>query len=363
MREPTQRLGSNPNEAIIRHAELSKEWEHLEARWPELAEVIHPGLPADIRDIADLSKPVWIQPEWFKAAEEVAMNQLVGKVAMDFETSVTTIDQHKQFLRMFTAMETNWLQFAPPDIRERVLQVLQPSANEALGLAANARHVTIREAADEFLEYKRGKIGSKVRGRRSGGGIKAATFRQCEWSLEGALKLVDPTDDLQTLTHEKLETVIDAAYKTAPSASTARNWMKHGLKQLLDWAHKRRDIHFRKSDETDELFALSKIVSNRIVSYNPETAAKLKLLKAVAEESCEGRGQPLWPFVLLCLNTGAFSPSAAMLATICLNFGFPRVRPFITLMRSIGSHRILGSCSIFMMAPRSWHAPQGRQIG
>jgi hypothetical protein len=118
------------------------------------------------------------------------------------------------------------------------LQAIQPSANEVLGLTPDARRLTIRQAADEFLEYKRGKIGSKVRGRRSGGGIKAATFRQCEWSLESALKLLDSTADMQTLTHEKLETVIDAAYKKSPSAATARNWMKHGLKQLLDWAHK-----------------------------------------------------------------------------------------------------------------------------
>ena len=94
-------------------AELSQEWEKLEGRWPELGDTIRPGLPEGIRDIADLSKPVWLQTAWIEAAEDVAVNQLARKVATNFETSVTTIDQNKQFLRMLTATETNWLQFAP----------------------------------------------------------------------------------------------------------------------------------------------------------------------------------------------------------------------------------------------------------
>ena len=304
VRSNVQRLGADRDEATIQHLALQREWEALCENWPRWSRVIAEGMPDKLKD-ADLSKPVWLRQQWIDAAKVAHKDALAETVVGYAEQFTAKIDAGKAGLEVIAQPAQKWLDLVPDGLRARVLQALQPAANEVMGLAPDARRLTIREAADEYIEYKRGKVGLKVRGRRSGGGIKPGTFRQAQWSLESALKLLDASAGLDTLTHVKLEEVIDRAYQKARSPATARNHMKHGLKPMLDWCHRRPDVLFRKGDETDELFALSKVISTKIVGYSPETAAKLKLLKASAEGSARGRGQPLWPFALLALNCGA----------------------------------------------------------
>jgi hypothetical protein len=64
----------------------------------------------------------------------------------------------------------NWLSLVPQEICSQVPQAIAPSANEVQGLAPDARRLTVRQAADEYLKYKASKVGLRLKGRK-------ATFR------------------------------------------------------------------------------------------------------------------------------------------------------------------------------------------
>jgi hypothetical protein len=168
VRDVVYRLGSNENAAIIGHANRAGLWEHIVGDWPHYRDTIRPGLPEAIRESADLSKPVWIAKEWLDNTLVESKKGLADTVKGHADTLTTQIDRAKNTLKVEIASPARpWLDMVPPALRSRVLQAIQPAANEVKGIAPDARRLTLRQAATEFLAYKKLSLLSRICGRVS----------------------------------------------------------------------------------------------------------------------------------------------------------------------------------------------------
>lgn len=326
----TQYLTANADEATLRHIRLQQQWGALESNWSILADMIRPGLPEHLRN-ADFSKPVWLKEEWGDAAlavqrgtKDAMVEKLLETVVQKTATNLQQIDEAKDFLGRLKPDTTapsqltmppdlalsglshqvltgNLLNILPPDLRARVLQALQPAANEVSGLAVDARLLTIRQAAEEFLSQEKARVGNKLRG------IGANTYMHTKRMVDDALRLLDENADLRVLNHQRLsQFVIDAGSK-AKSQRTAYNWVRAGLKPVLEWAHKRSDVNYRMPDSIEDLFRLRKPHTDNKMTYSPETAEILKAIRTASEKMRADS----WVFVLLALNTGAYAADIA----------------------------------------------------
>jgi len=318
-----QYLSADPDEAILRHIKLDREWFDLKENWPRLSELLAKYGPPAVRS-ADLSKPVWCKPEWTETvpAEVHLQGDLAKRAVARVLTSkataaVESIQSAKELLARFQERpgELSVLAMLPEDLRARVLQALQPAANEVAGVASDAKRLTIRHAVDAFLEHKASKIGLNIPGARRGGGISPITYnslkRELNYSLDGLSAAgVDESALLNSLSTSCLEKIRDELYKQANSPRTALNRCL-ALKEMLDWAHRNKGIDYRKPDEADEVFALSKVEPERKETYSAENVARLKAIKASAAKVIEAGGEEVWAYVVLALNTGAYQKDLA----------------------------------------------------
>jgi hypothetical protein len=282
-----QYLGGDPDEATLRHIKLTREWDAIKQEWPKIKDDVRTTLPP-LLEHANLSKPIWIKPEWRAEAK------IDSATAM-----VSVVERFKRELRQTTSAGL------PADIQACVLQAVAPTANESIGKAIDAKPFTIREAADAFYLYKAEKIGLHIPGLKRGGGLNALTYNGLKRELEYALDLLDESADLRTLAHDTLEKFRDDAYREAKKPRTAWNRVK-ALKSLLDWAHRNQNISYRSIDTIDEIFGLARPDTTRRTSYGTETAAKLIAIREQSAAGISKGAEPVWPFVLLALNAGAY---------------------------------------------------------
>jgi hypothetical protein len=312
-----QYLTGDADEATVRHINLVREWDATCSKWPEWVSILPAILTPDQIKVAGTAKPFWIKPEWREAAQHltdraratVEHSQRSTRLTLA-KMNLSQIDHAKETISRLAADAGHMQQF-PADVRARALQALQPAANEVRGVAADAQRLTIRQAATAYLAYKAGKIGLKMKGRKSGGGIGDVTYNHVKRMVDDALKLLPDEDaDLNDLTHEKLEAFVDAAYRKAKAPRTAYNWCKQGLKPLLDWCHRQSSIDYRNTDTIDEIFSLSKPDASKKSSYTADVIAKLRMIRAVAEAKTAGE---TWVFVLLGLNCGTYQADIAAL--------------------------------------------------
>ena len=170
-------------------------------------------------EYANISKPFWIDPEWEAQAKIRTHQGLVG-----------ALEGIKEHLKS----DQSQLPDLPPDLRGRVLAAIAPTIHEVRGSSVEAQRLSIRQAADAYLEYKRQKIGLIIPGLKKGGGLKPQTYNGVETELNYALKHLDTSLDLNELTHERLEEFRDDCYRASKSPRTAFNRAK-AIKSMLDW--------------------------------------------------------------------------------------------------------------------------------
>jgi hypothetical protein len=179
-----QYLTGDPETATLQHITLLKDWERLEADWPALRRQVVHGLPEHLVE-ADLSKPVWVRPEWIKAAER-KLEQLTGQVIRAEEEwvadyvreRVETVErvasgQINTELASVTESAHGWAKRLSPELIARASQARVTA--ETVKVGPQPQRLSIREAAVRYLHYKAEKIGLTIPGLRKGGGMKPHT--------------------------------------------------------------------------------------------------------------------------------------------------------------------------------------------
>ena len=240
----------------------------------------------------------------------------------------------------------------PPDLRARALAAIAPTVHEVRATSVEAKRLTIRQAADAYLEYKRQKIGLVIPGLRKGGGLKPQTYNGLERELEYSLKHLDTSLDLNELTHERLEQFRDDCYRAAASPRTAFNFAK-AVKSMLDWAHRNNKIDYRTPDAIDDIFALARPETTKKLTYDAATILKLKAIKQSAEAIRKRKGEEVWMFALLALNTGAYQVDIGHWTFDDLKFTDDG-KPYLWWQRQKSSHQNHTLYSRHDLWPETW---------
>jgi hypothetical protein len=269
-----QYLGSDPEAATVKHVGIVAEWKRTKENWAAYRDVIRPGLPEAIRDVADLALPVWIKAEWLKDAETNSLHALVNKITVDAEHTVTQVEAGKKFLKGMIETKIDWLAFVPDEIRSRVLHAIQPPAHEVMGFTKDAQRPTVEQAKAMYLADLKSRVDLPE------DGIKPATYHNSERMLRLALAL--KSDDADEAPVIPLTTQLDelsrdelVAFKRAwlrkvsagdVTKRTAANYCK-SLQYFLAWVYKRERIISRRVPDLEDVFRFEDVNPINIEDY------------------------------------------------------------------------------------------------
>lgn len=367
-----QYLTADPDDATIRHITLGKRWEADCNRWPALVQVIRLGLPDPLKS-ADLSKPVWIKEEWLTAGRATMEGQLqaweqeradvAGQLAADaaeqalFNARVSQASRARADEALDTVRSIAGSPLMPKLNERSRTAIAEALYDPAAHGGVTPRRLSIRQAADEFAAYKESKIGLIIPGLKRGGGLKAHSFNGIKRELNYALKHLDETASLDTLTHERLEHFRDQCYRAAQSPRTAFNLAK-ALKGMLDWADRNRTVAYAAPETINDVFALARPETTKKLTYDAATVAKLKAMKAAAEKTVKQGGEPVWVFGLLGLNAACYPSDAASWTYDNLKFTDDG-RPYLWWQRQKTSHQNTTLYTRHDLWPETWAAVQG----
>ena len=326
-----QYLGHDPIEAARRNADLAAEWRWSKTFWhrvvttnkdgPQftLCELMRPLIPANIREIAELDKPVLLKREWIAQADKTmaAYSQnrlavLAKALELNVMKKLDASDAAKKSLRQLNesadgVQAEDILALLPPDVQARVFAATQPTVLEAAGLSPSARRVTIAEARKLYLDDERSRVGLPD------GGLKLNTFQNKSRFLDYALALqvanadgaavpaMDVERTLDSLSFEDIERFkrdwMSAARDDKVALRTAKDYLL-AFKYLLDWADRQSRIAYRHPANIAGIFKFRKV--NPINIEEPKEAiGKIKELFGVASERTR-------LYVLLGLNCGFY---------------------------------------------------------
>ncbi len=321
-----QYLGSDPEQATVKHVGIVAEWKWTKANWNKpvvagamtLAEFVREGLPDDIRDTAELDLPVWVKPEWAaRATEKQKLNAdllkatLLGKMVEKVRVEVNRIDEAKQYLSGLKVErapgEPDILAAIPPDLRTRAMAAIQPPAHEVLGYTADAERLTVEQAKVKYLDDCRSRIGLAE------DGINPGTYQNTDRMLRLALAVTttDPTGQQKQLIEPKamLEAVTRddlIAFKRAWLAKvtageiakrTAANYCK-AVQFFMAWCYKRDRIITRRVADLEDVFRFTDINPINIADY-ADAKVTIKAILADAPERVK-------LYIYLALNCGYY---------------------------------------------------------
>lgn len=156
-RSNVQRLGANPDAAIIEHAKLSAAWKDLKARWPEIMPTLRMKLPGDLGNKAQIEKPFWLLPQW---EQDARIENTTGLL--------NTVDAVKDALKQEQA------ELLPADLQARLFAALQPPIHETMGFTVDAERLTIEQVRTRYLDDMKSRIGLPE------DGIKPGTYRNAD---------------------------------------------------------------------------------------------------------------------------------------------------------------------------------------
>lgn len=315
----SQNLGTDPDQATIRHIQLTNEWRWTKENWGEIRDMIRLGLPDEIRDKAEIDLPVWIKPAWAERAQvemraavdgfKAAMLKIVTDKAF---AHVANIEQGRDYLARLKALprpgEPDLMAMLPDDLRSKVIVATQPMAHEVLGVAPDAERLTVAQAKERYLADKKSLIGLPE------DGIKPSTYQQVERSLRLALELkitddaaggeryaIDPQAPLDSVGRDEI-----VAFKRGWLAKvgagdmarrTAADYCK-AVQYFLGWCYKRDRIVSRRIPDLEDLLRFTDVNPINIEDYD---AARAKLLTILAKASDRVR-----LYIYLALNCGYY---------------------------------------------------------
>jgi integrase len=302
-----QRLGADPDSAIVRHAQLQERWKTLPTNWEKTSEVVRHGLPETIRETADLSKPVW--PNRFVASAARGLDAAIGEeksatksVAIEYAEKFTgLVHAAKDGLQILSKPEHNVLGMLPPELRSQLLLALQPSAVETMGFAGDAQHVSVEQAKKMYLDDKRSLIGLPE------DGIKPGTFQNIDRMLRLALDIrredgvlvIEPSTMMHQVTRDDLIRFKRAWLAKVASGDvskrTAANYVK-AVQYFLGWVFKRDRIVSRRVPDLEDIFRFTDINPINIANY-AEAKDTIKAILAVATDRVK-------LYIYLALNCG-----------------------------------------------------------
>lgn len=315
-----QYLGDDPEQATAKHIELLKEWKWTKANWQEpvfdgitVKDFTRTGLPESIRDKAELDMPVFVKPEWrvqamenLRTSAKTARTAMVDVLTAKVQKHANAMDEAKTFMQGFNGPtlpgEQDVMALLPAELRARVIAALQPSANDVLGLAADAQRVVLSKAKDMYLADMKARIGLPQ------DGIKPGTYANTERMLTLGLaiqsdgKPVLPGDRmLDTITREDL-----VSFKRAWLAKvaekeitirTAANYAK-SVQFLLAWCYKRDRIVSRRINDLEDVFAFRDV--------NPVNVPNFSNVKDDLKAILKDAPERLKLYLLLGLNCGYY---------------------------------------------------------
>jgi hypothetical protein len=198
------RLTADPEEATLRHIQLTREWSKTVAEWPLLKNTVRAYLPPQLTH-ADLSKPFWIKPEWRGATQPQHPSPIVDQRRLEPIDPLQEIshlsETHGLGLALNVAPIANepirvdvrpivneagdFLNLLPPVIRDRLLLMLRlPPADSPK--SNSPPPLTIEQAKDRFLTDFRARVGKGNRFGRTD-----ATYNSISAELERCLIAID----------------------------------------------------------------------------------------------------------------------------------------------------------------------------
>ncbi len=257
--------GDNQAEAILRAAKLQNEWQEIVSEYKERKG----RLKDELLDLVDDGEPYPL-PVWPTVAQKFAWSANAEEL----------------------------------EERGLIITTSEPKEDERKG-----RRMTLEQAKDAFLSYKRQKIGLPDEQ-----GIKDNSFNCISDALKAVFNgvgadgepLIDTTNMLDDLTCTKLESLKDGWMRKVANGKIAKRTAVDYLRtfrQLLNWCHENPAMSYRHPQGIERIFRFRKFNPRRIAQYDP---VLLKQLLASASERVR-------LYILMALNLGYYQCDIATL--------------------------------------------------